>query len=240
MGINASQLIVAAIFGDVERAKHLLELGVSPNDASRAIYAPVRKGNVTLVKLLLDHGADPNYLVDGKLPLLRIAVLCHQTESTRLLLQHGADPNAHNIVLCAVETRGKEIVRLLLEYGATAKNEHIRMAAELGDLDIVVSLLAYGANSRAQNRKGRSARTIALWYNKIDIVNLFDTVRTREHAEVLEHRAGGQVLRMKMRQFLMGVKHGTLVQDPLFDANIFGLIWNILSGDSVPFLMKFA
>jgi ankyrin repeat protein len=55
----------------------------------------VRRNDITLVRLLLEHGADPSRPEEGAPHghALWIAVHDHSPELARLLLEHGADPN---------------------------------------------------------------------------------------------------------------------------------------------------
>ena len=76
-----------------------------------------------MVKLLLEHGADPNLPEDGA-PVgeaLWTAVYLDQLEMVKLLLKHGANPNTSpessgSAVMHA--RRNPEVLALLLQYGA--------------------------------------------------------------------------------------------------------------------------
>jgi ankyrin repeat protein len=94
-----------------------------------------------MVKLLLDHGANPSLPEEGA-PLgqaLWIAVYQKQPEMAKLLLEHGANPNT------APESSGSallqarkdpELTRLLIAYGARDDS---------GDLDELHNLIADNA-----------------------------------------------------------------------------------------------
>jgi ankyrin repeat protein len=62
----------------------------------RVLSAAVRRGDVTMTRLLLEHGADPNLPEEGapRGLSLWIAVNDRQREIVGLLLARGADPNA--------------------------------------------------------------------------------------------------------------------------------------------------
>jgi hypothetical protein len=102
----------------------------------RPISAAVRRNDVELVRMLLDHGADPS-APEGGAPRghsLWTAVHERRYELARLLLEHGADPNG------MVESSGRpidqaqgdpELFALLRSYGGV---EHPTLRHELSHL----------------------------------------------------------------------------------------------------------
>ncbi|MBA3954657.1 ankyrin repeat domain-containing protein [Candidatus Dependentiae bacterium] len=54
------------------------------------LYYAVKKGNIQLTALLLEHGGDPNTQHAGKITSLHRAVRAHNAELAKLLLEHGA------------------------------------------------------------------------------------------------------------------------------------------------------
>lgn len=92
---------LAAAVGDQERVEQLLEK--NPELATRLDSARVsplsyaaREGHTHIVRLLLEHGANPNgsedLASDGR--ALFEACWANHLETAELLLRHGADPNA--------------------------------------------------------------------------------------------------------------------------------------------------
>ena len=61
----------------------------------RPLSGAVRRGDIELVRLLLEHGADPNAPEEGapRGHSLWVAVHDRRVDLARLLLEHGADPN---------------------------------------------------------------------------------------------------------------------------------------------------
>ena len=92
---------VAAAVGDQERVEQLLRK--DPGLASRLDSARVsplsyaaREGHLHIVRLLLEHGTDPNTPEEGAPEGLALYLACcgNHMEVAELLLEHGANPNA--------------------------------------------------------------------------------------------------------------------------------------------------
>jgi ankyrin repeat protein len=121
-------IYLAAVFGDHEYVADALDRDpalANFEDTShwRPLSAAARRNDLEMVKLLLDHGANPSLPEEGA-PLgqaLWIAVYQKQPEMAKLLLEHGANPNT------APESSGSALFQarkdpyltnLLIEYGA--------------------------------------------------------------------------------------------------------------------------
>src|SRR5215467_9247740 len=134
-------IYLAAVLGDYQFVRQTLTRDPSLSnfeDTSheRPISAAARRNDIEMVKLLLDHGADPS-LPEAGAPLgeaLWTAVYQKQTEMARLLLEHGANPNT------APESSGSalfnarhdpELTRLLLQYGAEDKSSYLHPLQQL-------------------------------------------------------------------------------------------------------------
>ena len=87
---------------------------------------------VNIVKLLLEHGANPNKDSQKQASPLRRAIASKNTEIVKLLLEHGADPNLMEddyygnkksmLTYAIIDAKSKDIVNLLIKHGATWKN----------------------------------------------------------------------------------------------------------------------
>ena len=144
---NVSTLSRAIVSKSIIAVRILLEIGIDPNKSYRIEdnerYSPLsdaitKSENAEIVKLLLEHGADPNLIEDttfndgakGKKSMLTYAVLDIQNaDIVKLLLEHGANPNEsyhiipngtrYSTLTAAITvTKNAEIVKLLLEHGA--------------------------------------------------------------------------------------------------------------------------
>ena len=92
-----SALVHAAIRGDLEAVRSLLERGADPNEPEecnaphgRALYSAVYDKHVDVAKLLLEHGANPNQEVESSADAPSIAIMNSDTKMIELLASHGA------------------------------------------------------------------------------------------------------------------------------------------------------
>lgn len=93
--------------------KLLLEAGADPSEDFPAMHDAIEKGNLEVVELLIQYGAD----VDSG---LQSAVMFDQVAIVRRLLDYGADPNKG--VTIAKTTYNTDILKLLEDAGATIDN----------------------------------------------------------------------------------------------------------------------
>lgn len=93
-------LLDAAKFGNIQRAKECLDKGANVNGAEKdtgltPLIAAVISGNVEVVKLLLDKGANVNAKSTGGVTALMAASLdANKIEIAKMLLEKGAEVNA--------------------------------------------------------------------------------------------------------------------------------------------------
>ena len=140
----------------------LLDRGANVNLAyertgQTALMIAGSSANIDMVKLLLDHDADPNiHYPDGSSLLLKLVMATCDKHGNyfpyiTLLLNHGANVNiAHSVT------------------GQTA----LMTAAQAQDVDLVKLLLEHGADVTQVNKEGKSV---------LDMLG-----RTRSHAKVAE------------------------------------------------------
>lgn len=95
-------LALAAFFGHVDIMQFLLRAGVEINALSHnslqaaPIHSAVAGGQVEAVRLLLDHGADPNTRQTGGMTPLHLAAQKGNLQIVLLLLLNGADLHQKN------------------------------------------------------------------------------------------------------------------------------------------------
>lgn len=97
----APQLWVYAAKLDVPSAQKLVQTyPLEPETLGRALFNSLRRGDqggsdnqVAIARLLLTHGADPNYTALNGQTLLMVAAAAHDERVVRLLLENGANPD---------------------------------------------------------------------------------------------------------------------------------------------------
>jgi uncharacterized protein len=122
--------------------------------------------NPSLIKALLDHGADPNYFV-GRPGPLATAVRLGDVESVRLLLEHHADPNTPGLSdMLPLMSADAACTRLLIAHGARVNARSysgltplMAAAADRGPSAVERArlLLDMGADPNARDRYGQTA-----------------------------------------------------------------------------------
>jgi ankyrin repeat protein len=129
-------IFIAALRGDARFVREALRgdpslANFEDSCHHRVLSAAVRRGDVAMTRLLLDHGANPNLPEEGapRGVSLWIAVNDRQREIVRMLLAHGADPNAEvdsSGTPMSRTTNDKELFELLRAHGGHAPAPSIK------------------------------------------------------------------------------------------------------------------
>ena len=160
-----SPLLDASKRGDIAAVKALLAQGADPNaargDGLSALHLTAEEGNLEIVRLLLDAGADVAAKTHiGHYQPLHLASRTGQADVVRVLLAAGADPEAVTTTtgvtplhLAAKALDGAGAVRVLLEHGApidaresAAGQTPLMFAASFGRVAAIRKLLGHGAD----------------------------------------------------------------------------------------------
>ena len=177
-------ILIAASVGDRRRVQELLK--EDPSLANyldpcyrRPLSAASEKGHTEIVRLLLEHGADPNAkeAVSQGGYSLHLASDKGYMEVVRLLLEHGAAPghwvDSSGDALFIAYFRGhKEIVQYLYAYGATmdievyANGHRIDVIAEMLKLQpsLADKVLPYGWDDNGSEELACDIMRLAIRY----------------------------------------------------------------------------
>ncbi len=154
---GSTALHFAADKGRTEVVRFLLDRGANVNAKSQSGSTPLllaaQAGSLEVVRLLLDRGAEVNVETGAdkgnKWRPLTAAIAFSTFEMVQLLLSKGADPNLPDGAPLgfAATKKHRDMVRLLLEHGASAgKEPALRLMALHGDVETVRLLLDHGAD----------------------------------------------------------------------------------------------
>ncbi|KAH8428145.1 ankyrin repeat domain-containing protein [Aspergillus melleus] len=127
-----------------------------------AVSLAAQLGSLESIKLLLD--TNPPHVRNHMDWALRSAIRGNDLEKTKLLLDYGADPNTKDYRGRSVLREaigGKEIFKMLLDYGATLESAHEKaennilvQVIESGDIGLLEILLERGVQLQLPRRTG--------------------------------------------------------------------------------------
>ena len=160
-------ICVAAARNDLDAARFLIAEDASAanfrdTNGVRPLSCAAERGHEEMVRLLLDHGADPN-LPEGNFADLGYALYAatrvnENVELARALLDAGADIKAGwhasgDVAYALVTTRNEELRTLLYEHGAVAG---LSTAANSGRLDMCAEILAVAPHQAQDHLYGNA------------------------------------------------------------------------------------
>jgi len=156
----------AAYNGDLEKVKEIIERDpnqINVQDAKdfTPLHLASGKGHTEIVEFLLNHGANTELeTCTGHTPMMLAAwyAVDGKYETIKTLLEHGAkvnhkeDGDGSTALHYAAMYSGKEVINLLISYGAdvNAKDEHqitpLHQAAMLNNIEAAKALVEHGAD----------------------------------------------------------------------------------------------
>lgn len=200
-GTTGSALTVAAGMGSVrdpecERLRIILDHIGPEGDVDApgafgmtALMHAAMMGNVDAVRLLLEHGADPNKVGIGGATALGYATVMSHADVGRLLVERGANVNVKGAggitpLHHAARDMHIEYLKELVEAGATTDvkdangNTPLHLAASGGDLPgeeedrrrVINLLLAAGADRTIANNEGKLPADVACYPGLTEIL----------------------------------------------------------------------
>jgi ankyrin repeat protein len=145
------------------------------------LHYAIESGDIGLVRLLIEQGADVNAVnKEGVTPLIKAAQF-GQTEIVKFLHEHGADVNRANskgetALFKAAEGNHIETVQYLLQAGADVNKKTnigktaLMTAAEYGYDSLVSLLLRHGADVHVKDQTGNTALSLAQYWKHEQII----------------------------------------------------------------------
>ena len=190
-GDGATALHWAAYLNDADMTAVLInadaKIAVSNNYGATPLGLASKNGNATIIKQLIEAGADPNdalYAVNaGETPLM-LAARSGQRDAVAVLLNAGASINVQEqwngqsaLMWAAIEGHGA-VVETLLERGAdlSARSNSgttpLLFAVRKGSLETVRVLISAGADVNSVRPDGASPLLVAVINGHEDLVDL--------------------------------------------------------------------
>jgi len=186
---GASALYLASINADPDVVDKLLTSGANPDvsllSGETSLMGAANRGRQDVVKLLLDHGADPNRkeINSGQTALMWAAAEKHP-DVVQLLVQHNADTNARSNnsftpLMFAVRQGDENVstVEILINAGANVNDVFSKsgltplMLSSIGGFEKITELLLnHGADPTAKDNSGNSVLHHAVINPNINII----------------------------------------------------------------------
>ena len=156
-------------------------------------FGACSKGNIDLVKILLNAGADVN-AISNNYTALQLAVKGNHIDIAKLLIAAGADVNAINggytTLGYAVAYNRIEAVKLLIVAGVDLNaisngSTALRLAVQGNYIETVKLLIAAGADTEITNAQGKTAFDVALEMLNLEIIEIFQNYYKEQEAKQL-------------------------------------------------------
>ncbi|MBV8097540.1 MAG: ankyrin repeat domain-containing protein [Verrucomicrobia bacterium] len=178
---NGDDFVRSAAEGDQKALGLFFAAGFDVNTPNSAGYtglmAAAERGRADIVKLLLDHKADPNVAGRDAGTALMLAAENNQPEIVKLLLGRGADPNRQDnngwtALLKAAYQGHAKCIEILASHTKQELDRALLVATLMERKDAVKVLLDNGAEVDFRASDGRTPLILAAGKGNKDIVEL--------------------------------------------------------------------
>jgi ankyrin repeat protein len=124
------------------------------------MYSAITKGNIEVIKLLVEHGADIHKLDNHGYSTASLAIFHNQFEVLKYLIENGVDikENGKSLLMSACTRKNIEIVKLLVENGSEVNSNPakdgetpLHVSCSSGYFEIVEYLVSKGASIIAKD-----------------------------------------------------------------------------------------
>ncbi len=190
--------------------KHKINLDVKRKNRT-ALCVAVWNGDVRMVKLLLQHGANPNKGGDWLSPLM----FARSAPVIEVLIEAGADINSRDFVgrtaLAHVLQHSVEGVKVLSDNGADLNTKDrdgftpLHIAVRWGRVKSAFFLASAGANLSLQDKKGNTALHSAIYHNKAKIARFLIDAGADTEVVNLEGKRAFDIAHMSGKKELIDV-----------------------------------
>jgi len=156
-------------------------------------------GDLAIIKLLIEAGADPNGRNGGGDTAFMAAENAFSLAGKsrpevravqEYLLRNGTDPNQANspgntAFMCMAAAGDKALMKMALDYGADVNHQNesgwtpLMAAAQFGQNGAALWLLQHGADSALKDRLGKTAHDYAVWFSHDDTAQLLQDYAAR-------------------------------------------------------------
>ena len=183
--VHGGGLFHAIMRNDTATARLLIERGASVHgDGEKNSISPLTqaamRGQIEMVNLLLDSGANVNGSESDMMPPLNFAITRNDADMTRLLLERGAEQKSSSGGMAAVMAKDKPEVAELLK-AARANDWHV--LAETGDAAGLLAQINAGADVNQTDAYNRTALQRAAQKGRLEAVQvLLDHGADANHA----------------------------------------------------------
>ena len=151
---------------DRKRVEELLKEGVDPNGIDQytsVIFTDAINKDTKIMKLFLDHGADPNMTKSRRTPLWLAPSNSRDPARVKMLLDAGAKIEHPQVLEGVAASREPGWVKMLLEAGANPNlgseregETPLHLAVFSMDLETIKLLLEHGADVTLKDNKGNT------------------------------------------------------------------------------------
>jgi tetratricopeptide (TPR) repeat protein len=151
----------------------------------------LKRSQIDVIDVMLEHGANPQGIVDGESFIVRSSV-SGNVEVVQSLLKAGANPNSNTndglpilfflSAMVAMKAQSEnsiaqkyeEIIKVLLQAGASPNAAGpggftpLHIAGEIGNLSLIMSLLEHGADPQVRNIEQQTPADVAAEWGHVD------------------------------------------------------------------------